>query len=199
MPTSRKKKSSIRIFVSHSSQDVALAKPVVDLLVRSLRLSSEEIRCTSVPGHKLPGGAHTEQQLRKELLEAPVFIGLVTEAGISSIYVLFELGARWGARKHLIPLLGPSVSAEVLQGPLSNINALSCGSPSDLHMLVSQIGDALEVSPENPASYQDALEVVTAAYPSAQLQIEHSDCGEEFHRWQSMSWRSFVLKQSTIF
>ena len=167
MSSSEATDSAIKIFISHSSRDVALAKPVIDLLRLALNLSAEEIRCTSVPGYALPGGAQTEQQLRRELLDAPVFLGLVTDAGIASIYVLFELGARWGASKHLIPLLGPGVSAEVLQGPLSNINALSCGSPADLHTLVNQIGETLRVSPENPASYLDALEVVTAAYPSA--------------------------------
>ena len=86
----------IKIFISHSSRDIALAKPVIDLLRLALNLSDEEIRCTSVPGYKLPGGAETDQQIRKELLAAPVFIGLVTDAGLASIYVLFELGARWG-------------------------------------------------------------------------------------------------------
>jgi len=87
-----------------------------------------------------------------------VFLGLVTDAGIASIYVLFELGARWGADKQLIPLLGPGVSADVLQGPLSNINALSCSSESDLLQLVSQIGEALDMPPGSPESYADALE-----------------------------------------
>ena len=159
--------ATIRVFISHSSHDVGLAKPVVDLLRFALNLPAEEIRCTTVPGHKLPGGARTSQQLRQELLDAPVFIGLITEASIASLYVLVEMGARWGTEKQLIPLLGPGVSVEVLQGPLSDLNALSCSSQADLHSLVSQVGEALGVPPGNPASYLDALEMVTAAYPSA--------------------------------
>ena len=49
----------------------------------------------------------------------------------------------------------------------AGIDALSCGSSADLHTLVNQIGEALGVSPGNPASYLAALEVVTATYPAA--------------------------------
>ena len=83
----------VKVFISHSSNDVQLAKPLIDLLRSALRLRASEIRCTSVPGYKLPGGAETDEQIREELLDAPVFIGLVTEASLESKYVLFELGA----------------------------------------------------------------------------------------------------------
>ncbi|MDH3233824.1 MAG: toll/interleukin-1 receptor domain-containing protein, partial [Alphaproteobacteria bacterium] len=104
----------VQVFISHSSRDTNLAKSVIDLLRSALNLPASEIRCTSVPGYKLPGGAETDNQLRSELLEAPVFVGLVTEAGMASAYVLFELGARWGAKKQLIPLLAPGVSPSIL-------------------------------------------------------------------------------------
>lgn len=63
----------IKIFISHRSRDVALANALIHLLRFALRLSAEDIRCTSVPGYNLPGGAQTEQQLRQELLDAPVY------------------------------------------------------------------------------------------------------------------------------
>jgi hypothetical protein len=56
-----------------------------------------------VPGYKLPGGALTDSQVREELLAAPVFIGLVTEASLSSAYVLVELGVRWEQVKRSFP------------------------------------------------------------------------------------------------
>jgi hypothetical protein len=114
-----------------------------------------------VPGYKLPGGAKTESQVREEVLAAPVFIGLVTGASLSSAYVLFELGARWGADKKLIPLMAPGISPEALEGPISGINALSCSSASDLHALISQIATMLELTTEPPASYQADLELLT--------------------------------------
>jgi hypothetical protein len=95
-----------------------------------------------------------------------VFIGLVTEASLSSAYVLFELGARWGASKELIPLMAPGIPAQVLEGPISNINALSCASASDLHTLIEQIASDLGVKASLPAGYQNELEIVTT-FPAA--------------------------------
>lgn len=154
----------IKIFISHSSKDAALARLLITLLRSALRISSEEIRCTSVPGYNLPGGVDTEEHLRKEILASPVFIGLITEAGLSSAYVLFELGARWGANKPMIPLLAPGISPDTLNGPISNVNALSCASSVHLHQLVSQIAKELNIAAEPPAAYQNDLEIVTT-YP----------------------------------
>jgi hypothetical protein len=151
----------IKVFISHSSKDEGLARALINLIRSALPLPASDIRCTSVPGYKLPGGAETASQVRQELLAAPVFIGLVTEASLSSAYVLFELGARWGADRQLIPLMGPGISPQQLEGPISDINALSCKSASDLHMLIQQIAKALGISAGAAAGYQGELEIVS--------------------------------------
>ena len=151
----------IKVFISHSSKDEGLARVLINLIRSALSLPASDIRCTSVPGYKLPGGAETDSQVRQELLAAPVFIGLVTEASLSSAYVLFELGARWGADRQLIPLMGPGISPQQLEGPISGINALSCKSASDLHMLIQQIAEALGISAGAAAGYQNELEMVS--------------------------------------
>lgn len=152
----------VEVFVSHSSSDADLAKAVVNLIRAALLLPASAIRCTSVDGYKLPGGARTSTQLRQELLVAPVFIGLVTERSAASTYVLFELGARWGAERPLIPLLGPEMSAGALDDPLSELSALSCRSAADLHTLVSQIADALGKTVEPAAAYHAEIEAIRA-------------------------------------
>jgi hypothetical protein len=164
----------VQIFISHSSKDVPLVQALINLIRNALRIPAPDIRCTSVPGYKLPGGAITDSQLRQELLAAPVFIGLVTEASLASLYVLFELGARWGASKELIPLMAPGISVQVLEGPMSNINALSCGSASDLHALIAQIADDLGIRAGPPAAYQNELEIVTNFPPEASPQLSVS-------------------------
>jgi hypothetical protein len=150
----------ISVFVSHSSQDRELAELLVDLLRSALNLGADTIRASSVDGYRLPAGADVDEQLRDELLAAPVFIGVLSPLSLSSAYVLFELGARWGGRRQLIPLLAPGMNAHALQGPIVNLNALSCESPSQLHQLVHEVGAALGVEVETPAVYQSKVDAL---------------------------------------
>lgn len=152
--------SMVRLFISHSSDDADLAALIVRLFSQALGLRSQNIRCTSVDGYRLPGGADADEQLRDEALGAECFVGMLSSQSLSSAYVLFELGARWGAKKHLVPLLAPGMKAHALRGPLKGLNALSSDSSSELHQLVQELGAALKVEVESPAVYQRDLEAV---------------------------------------
>lgn len=146
-------KGLIQLFISHSGKDAIVAERLIELLQVGLNLPASAIRCTSVDGYRLPGGADTDDQLRTEALAAATFIGLVSANSLRSMYVAFELGGRWGANKHLLPVLAPGVAASVLEGPLDGLNALSCGSRSQLHQLVQDLGKELGVDPASPAAY----------------------------------------------
>lgn len=149
----------MKLFISHSSLDSKLAEAIIDLIRSALNISASEIRCTSVDGYGLPGGADTEEVLRQEVHSSEAFVGIISKESLDSMYVVFELGARWGANKHLIPLLAPEVSADILSGPLSGINALNCRK-SDLHQLVTDLGNKLEIEPDSPASYQKHVDSI---------------------------------------
>lgn len=97
--------AAIDVFISHSSEDAGLAAQVVDLLRSALNLQAARVRCTSVDGYRLAAGADSDEQLRNEALDAIVFIGILSPLSMASAYVLFELGARWGAKKPIVPLL----------------------------------------------------------------------------------------------
>jgi hypothetical protein len=43
----------IKIFISHASVDEPLASALVNCIFSSMVLEDNEVRCTSVPGHKL--------------------------------------------------------------------------------------------------------------------------------------------------
>lgn len=143
----------MKLFISHSSADAALVKDLAELVRAALRLSADEIRCTSVEGHKLPGGAKTDETLRREVDESEAFIGVISPRSLESMYVTFELGARWGAGKHLLPVLTPGVSLDALPGPLSGINALRCDERGDLHKLVEDLSNELSLEVEKPTAY----------------------------------------------
>jgi hypothetical protein len=128
---SRSTHRSPLVLISHSSKDVPLALALIDLLKDGLGLLASQIRCTSVDGHRLPVGVNTESQLREEVNDAKVVIGLVTPSSLSSSFVMFELGARWGAGLFFAPLLA-GVRPSELSGPLSLLNALDATSDAQL-------------------------------------------------------------------
>lgn len=150
----------MKVFVSHSSRDRDLAEAVIALLRDALPLSSKDIRCTSVDGYRLPAGANTHEQLRREVSNAEAFIGIISQASLQSAYVIFELGARWGRGKHLAPLLAPGLGPSALTGPLQGVNALRADSGSQLHQLVTEVGDELQLRTEAPASYQKRVDQI---------------------------------------
>lgn len=157
--------AGLRLFISHASDDAEIASRLVQLIRAALNLPSSTIRCTSVDGYRLPGGADTDEQLRAEVHDADAFVGVVSSDSMRSPYVLSELGARWGARKHLIPVLAPGASASVLGGPLAGLNALRTDSAAQLHQLVAELAKALNLTAEAPAAYQHQLEQVLNVAP----------------------------------
>jgi hypothetical protein len=173
-------KTGILVLISHSGKDVDLASELTELLRAGIGLRAEQIRCSSVDGYRLPGGVNTEAQLRTEINAAEVLIGLITPNSLSSAYVLFELGARWGAGLFMIPLLA-SVKADEMRGPLSLLNALSCSSEGQLHQLLADVAKPLGLSVQSPASYLRyitavkqkavAISTVTAPHPAAQEEM----------------------------
>lgn len=152
------RQSAIDVFISHSSKDAPIAKALVLLLKAALNISSGRIRCTSVDGYGLSAGAETDNQLRVELRESKVFLGIITQSSVESTYVLFELGARWGAHLQLAPVLASSADKTLLRGPLSGLNALSCDSRSQVLQLVDDVGSDLGLIAEKAASYQDYVD-----------------------------------------
>jgi hypothetical protein len=142
----------LQIFISHSSKDKALAEALTDLLKAALGLPSNQIRCSSVDGHRLPVGVDTQSKLRAEVNAAKVVIGLVTPNSLASSYVMFELGARWGAGLFLAPLLA-GVKPGGLSGPLSLLNALSASDENQIHQLLDDISKEVGAQLQSTSSY----------------------------------------------
>jgi len=148
---------AISIFISHSSKDIELAEAMTELMRLGIALTEEDIRCTSVDGYRFEVGAETDTQLKRELKNSKAFIGLITPSSIQSAYVLFELGARWGADLHLAPVLARGADAESLRGPLKILNALQATEEPQMHQLVQDIARRIERTPKSPAVYGRAL------------------------------------------
>lgn len=153
----------MRVFVSHSSLDEEVTTILVDLLRQALNLRSEDIRCTSIDGYRLPGGVATSQAVRSEVNEASLLIGIISPNSIRSAYVLFELGARWGLEKPMIPLLALGTRPEDLEGPLNEINVLECNNESQVHQLLNEAADHLGIKTDSPSSYINTVKKLVVA------------------------------------
>jgi len=140
------------VFISHSSKDADVALSLIELLRSGLGLRDDQIRCTSVDGFRLPSGVNTDDVLKAEVQQAEAFIGLITPNSLASAYVLFELGARWGARRHMVPVLA-GLGPNALQGPLKGINSISAENIAQLHQLLSDLADTLRLERPRPAAY----------------------------------------------
>jgi hypothetical protein len=156
--------AALAVFVSHSSADQAAAAAFVELLRAALPLSARAIRCTSVSGHKLPAGTQVDERLRREVFESQVLVALLSPRSIESTYVMFELGARWGAKRTLLPVLIGGLAARRLKAPLPALHVVKGRKESDVHQLVHDLAHALEVAAEKPDAYLKAVRTfVTAA------------------------------------
>ncbi|HVT73841.1 MAG TPA: MIR domain-containing protein [Lacunisphaera sp.] len=131
------------VFISHSARDVDLAAAVVKLLRAALQIRPKEIRCSSVAGYKFVLGAGIDEQIKKEVASARTFIALVTPRSLASPYVMFEMGARWGQRLHLSPLIARGAHKRFLKTPVAGLLALSAGSEPDLHQFLGDLARQL--------------------------------------------------------
>lgn len=170
-------KSPPSIFVSHSSSDAGVAKILVELLVQALGLRAESIRCTSVPGYKLPSGADTNEMLREESINSKCFIALLSGDSIASLYVAFELGARWGARKPMVPATICGLHPGKELGPLSSINAKDLSVREDAQDLVEDVGAILDIRPCVGSSWSVKLDALVDAASRVSQISDHAVVG----------------------
>ena len=168
------------VFISHSSKDAELALALIDILRAGLGLRADQIRCSSVDGYRLPVGVNTESQLRDEVNAAKTVIGLITPNSLDSYYVMFELGARWGTRLFLAPLLA-GVKASELSGPLGLLNALLANNETQLHQLLENISKQLGLPLQGASSYVRHISAVKlladSIKPSSSISVSPENPG----------------------
>jgi hypothetical protein len=156
---------TIRIFISHSHADAAIAEAFADLFQAAFNLPCEAIRCSSVARYALQFGVEIPGQVRDEVLAASVLIGIVTQSSRESAWVLFELGARWGASKSLIPVLAPNGDASLLPPPIRDAHAMRCTN-EDVIKLVEEISSMLGESIPRVSTYTKHIDAVLKAAQS---------------------------------
>lgn len=108
-----------KIFLSHSSADVALATEVRNLLIIGCGVSTNDILVSSVPGNGIPAGTPSfVDYLKARLQNAEIVVLLLSENFFASQYCLCELGATWLLGKPYFPLVVSPLSKSELGSTL---------------------------------------------------------------------------------
>jgi hypothetical protein len=156
----------IDVFISHSTKDAEFVNNLVDFLRVGLRLSFAKIRATSVDATQPRVGSKFNESLPNEIIESKVLIAVLSPTSIQSAYVLFELGAGWGADKEILPLLLPNLDLKQIPAPLSGLQIVS-SNRSGLQNLLSRVGSVLEIEPEPAATLEDPIQNLLEYEPSS--------------------------------
>jgi hypothetical protein len=159
----------VKVFVSHSHQDSAAAKALVDMLLAKLSFVDEDIRCTSVPGHQLPFGKNIADILKKDINESPAILALITADSLLSKWVMFELGAAWALDKVIYPIVGPNINLRDLPGPLSHLPCVeieSSDASSRTSDLLHQLAVDLKLEQKNGGKAQASFDSFLNQYKS---------------------------------
>jgi hypothetical protein len=167
----------IRVFISHSSNDRDVAAKLVRLLRDALGLPSADIRCTSVAGSRLAPSSSVESQLNAEVFDSDVFIALLTDSALDSTFTMFELGARWGHRKPIFPVVCHGLKFP-LPPPLYNTHGCDAQVDDDLHELVVEIARHLGLTIQKPTAYSVALKELThvaGSRPMKTVTVQNAD------------------------
>lgn len=139
-PNGQTSPTPIKVFISHAHGDHNVASKLIDFLLTEFDLREDEIRCTSAleAGHCIRPGLSVAEQLRDDLESASIVIGLLSAFGLESVWVKFEIGAAWGARKTLIPFIGPGFHGKRDQlGPLASALCFSVDDNNIERLLLS--------------------------------------------------------------
>ena len=174
----------IRIFISHSHLDNEIAKKLTEYLKVALKIKASAIRCTSVIGHELEPGENIESYLQNEIKEGDIaLIGLLTQHGLASDWVLFELGAAWGKGKKIIPILGPGLKVEDLPGPLKNYKPVSIESKFSFNAMIRALSKRLEIDQLHGDIQELRRDELIGGLKNWQLKSPQRDDAKELTEW----------------
>ncbi len=111
-----------KVFISHSSEDIAFVNELVKLLEFLGVDSSEKLLCSSIKGYQIPTSEDFADYILKQFYDYNLFVIIVHSHNYySSPYSLNEMGAAWvlktrGWRNMVITKIAPIDGAKIDDG-----------------------------------------------------------------------------------
>lgn len=115
-------KKPTKVFISHSSRDIAYVKPIVELL-EHIGLDDKNMFCSSVRGYGIPLGNHICDYLKEQFQNYDlIVIYVLSENYYSSPICLNEMGAAWVLQSQYRSILLPRFDYRDIEGVIDHMN-----------------------------------------------------------------------------
>lgn len=169
-------KSSKRFFVSHSSLDEEIVSLFVDdILVKGLRISDDEIYCSSMQGLGNLSGDNFVNEIKKALHPAEISFLMISENYKNSEICLNEMGASWISGCHVIPILIEPVSFSSI-GPLNILKHYEkILSDNSMYNIRKTIKEKCSINPTGDGRWKSIVEKYVKAAKNVKIQFPLSD------------------------
>lgn len=133
------------LFISHRHEDKGVVEALVNLLEAAFSFEPWQMRCTSIPRLSPPYAEDLNEQIRKEVTKAKLVLGVITPSLKGSSYVLFELGACWGAKRTPLPLLARGATPADIPDPIAGTLAVKLTEKEEINKLLRELPEKLDL------------------------------------------------------
>lgn len=136
-PQDKQMAKTLKIFISHNTQDSAYAKALVDLLMKLGVNEEEDIFCSSVPGCGVKFGQNFIEAIRSQYENHDLIILFIHSPRLyESPVSLNEMGAGWVLRTKHYSFLSRDCEYGMLRGVIPSTEiAFKAGKPDGYHLL----------------------------------------------------------------
>lgn len=136
----REPQKPIKVFISHSSQDLAFVQPLVELF-RHIGLDEENMFCSSVPGYNVPLDSNIYDYLKEQFQRYDLrVIFVLSENYYSSPASLNEMGAAWVLQHKYTSILLPQFDFRDIKGVVDQMR-ISIKLDSDKYELKTRLNE----------------------------------------------------------
>ena len=125
----------MRVFLSHASEDQALAWRIAD----RLRERGDEVRSSGESGHGEDWADHAADAIER----SDAIIPIVTPEYLASPWASFEMGGSLSSDARLLPVVAKNATWDRLPAALRSIRGLVLSREGDDRRIAAQVLDAL--------------------------------------------------------
>ncbi len=160
-----------KLFLSHSSRDKELVQELVELMVMGMKISQDDIYCTSLNG-TIKTGSKFIENIKENLTENELVIFLITEDYLKSKFCLAELGAAWGLNQNIYPLIVNPIKIDDLNDtPLRDVEMKVLNNKDDIAIIYDEL-KAEGIAKDNTSAFNSKLEKFMEYLTSQEKRID---------------------------